>query len=117
MRHPLHAEWTKLRTLPGTMWLLAAAAVLTAAVSAAADAATRCPRGLSCPVDPAKLSLTGVQFGQAVVAIVAVLAVSGEYSTGMIRTSLTAVPRRAVLAAWAAAALLGGGLLLRLRDG
>jgi ABC-2 type transport system permease protein len=103
----LHAEWTKLRTLPGTIWLLAAAAVLTAAVSAAAAAATRCPRGLACPVDPAKLSLTGVQFGQAVVAIVAVLAVSGEYSTGMIRTSLTAVPRRAALLAAKAAAVTG----------
>ena len=107
MRYPLHAEWTKLRTLPGTIWLLAAAAALTAAVSAAAAAATRCPRGPACPVDPAKLSLTGVQFGQAVVAIVAVLAVSGEYSTGMIRTSLTAVPRRAVLLGAKAAAVTG----------
>ena len=38
----LHAEWTKLRTLPGTGWLLAAAAALTIAVSAAADAASTC---------------------------------------------------------------------------
>ena len=107
MRYPLHAEWTKLRTLPGTLWLLAAAAVLTAAVSTAAAAATRCPRGLACPVDPAKLSLTGVQFGQAVVAIVAVLAVSGEYSTGMIRASLTAVPHRATMLAAKATAVTG----------
>jgi len=79
----LHAEWTKLRTLPGTIWLLAGTAVLTVAVSTAAAAATRCPRGLACPVDPAKLSLTGVQFGQAVVAIVAVLAgVAGSLLAG-----------------------------------
>jgi len=41
----LRAEWTKLRTAPGTIWLLAAAIVLTVAVSTAATAATRCPAG------------------------------------------------------------------------
>ena len=46
------------------------------------------------PVDPAKLSLTGIQAGQAVVAILAVLVISNEYSTGMIRVTLTAMPRR-----------------------
>jgi ABC-2 type transport system permease protein len=105
----LHAEWTKLRTLPGTGWLLLAAAALTIAVGAAADAASTCaPAG--CQADPAKLSLTGVQVGQAIVAIIAVLAISGEYSTGMIRVTLTAMPRRwSVLGAKAA---LVGGLVL-----
>jgi ABC-2 type transport system permease protein len=95
----LHAEWTKLRTVPGTVWLLAATIVLTVAVSIAAAAGTRCPPGMGCPVDTTKLSLTGVQFGQAVVAILAVLAISGEYSTGMIRITLTAMPRRAAVLA------------------
>jgi ABC-2 type transport system permease protein len=99
----LRAEWTKLRTAPGTVWLLAATLVLTVAVSTAAAAATRCPAGTSCPVDTIKLSLTGVQFGQAVVAILAAAGMSSEYGTGMIRTTLTAMPRRtAVLAAKAA---------------
>ena len=103
MTRALHAEWTKQRTLPGTLWLSAAAALLTIAVSVAAVAATTCRPGTECPVDTAKLSLTGVQFGQAVVAILAVLAVGGEYSTGMIRTTLSAIPRRStVLAAKAA---------------
>jgi ABC-2 type transport system permease protein len=98
----LHAEWTKLRTLASTGWLLLASAVLTVAVSAAVDAAATCPSG-GCPADPTKLSLTGVQGGQAIVAVIAVLAVSGEYSTGMIRITLTAMPRRpTVLAAKAA---------------
>jgi ABC-2 type transport system permease protein len=98
----LHAEWTKLRTLASTGWLLLAVAALTVALSAVADAAATCPAG-GCPADPAKLSLTGVQAGQAVVAVIAVLAVSGEYSTGMIRLTLTAMPRRlTVLAAKAA---------------
>ena len=98
----VHAEWTKLRTLPGTGWLLLAAAALTAAVSAIAANAVGCPAGI-CQIDPAKVSLTGIYLGQAVVAIVAVTVVSGEYSTGMIRLTLAATPRRwRVLAAKAA---------------
>ncbi len=103
----LHAEWTKLRTLPGTGWLLLAAAVLTVAVNTALDAATTaaaCPPA-GCQADPVKLSLTGVQAGQVIVAIVAVLAVSGEYSTGMIRITLTAMPRRLTMLAAKAAVL------------
>ena len=100
----LHAEETKLRTIAGTYWLLAAAIALTVAVGAAVAAATRCPAGPACPVDTVKLSLTGVQLGQAVIAILATAAICGEYSTGMIRVTLTATPRRsAVLAAKATA--------------
>ena len=100
LRHALHAEWTKLRTVSGPAWLLLGVAALTIAVSAAAVAATHCPQNLACPVDTTKLSLTGIQFGQAVVAILAVLMVSNEYSSGMMRVTLTAMPRRhAVLAA------------------
>ncbi len=106
----LHAEWTKVRTVAGPAWLLAATVVLTAAVSVAATAAVTCPSGSACPVDTTKLSLSGVQFGQAVVAILAVLAVSGEYSTGMIRTTLTAMPRRSTVLA--AKALILAGLVL-----
>ena len=102
MTDALHAEWTKLRTLPGTGWLLVAAAALTAAVGAIAANAVSCPAG-GCQLDPAKVSLTGIYLGQAVVAIVAVTVISGEYSTGMIRLTLAATPRRwRVLAAKAA---------------
>ena len=106
MRDALHAEWTKLRTLASTGWLLLAAVALTAAVSTAAAAAVKCPSG-HCAEDPAKISLTGVYLGQAVVAIVAVLAISSEYSTGMIRITLTAMPRRATVLAAKAAVLTG----------
>ena len=105
----LHAEWTKLRTLPGSAWLLLATAALTIMVGVAADAASTCG-SIGCQADPAKLSLTGVQVGQSIVAIIAVLAISNEYSTGMIRVTLTATPRRcSVLGAKAA---LVGGLVL-----
>ena len=105
----LHAEWTKLRTLASTGRLLLAVAVLTVAVSAAADASATCqPVGRQ--TDPAKLSLTGVQAGQAIVAVLAILAISNEYSTAMIRVTLTAMPRR--LTVLAAKAALVAGLVL-----
>jgi ABC-2 type transport system permease protein len=105
----LHAEWTKARTLRSTGWLLLAAVLLTVVVSAAVAATVRCPSG-HCAEDPAKISLTGIYLGQALIAIGAVLAVSGEYSTGMIRTSLAAMPRRATMLAAKATVLTGSVL-------
>jgi ABC-2 type transport system permease protein len=106
----LHAEWTKLRTVAGPAWLLAGLVALTIAVSALSTEAVTCPSGLACPVDTAKLSLTGIQAGQAIVAILAVLAISAEYSTGMIRVTLAAMPRRTTVLA-AKAGLLAGLVL------
>jgi ABC-2 type transport system permease protein len=99
----LHAEWTKLRTLAGTTWLLVGLVAVTVGLGALASTAVTCPNS-SCGEDPAKVSLTGIGLGQAIVAILAVLAVSGEYSGGMARLTFTAIPRRAtVLAAKGAA--------------
>jgi ABC-2 type transport system permease protein len=106
MRQELHAEWTKLRTVVGTGWLLLALITLTVAVNATAAASLTCPYG-RCNQDAAKLTLTGIQLGQAVVAILAVLAISNEYSTGMIRTTLAAMPRRTAVLAAKAAILTG----------
>lgn len=109
-RDAVRAEWMKLRTVSSSAWLLAGTIVLTIAISAAATAASRCPAGMSCALDTTKLSLTGIQFGQAVVAILAILPVCNEYSTGMIRVTLAAMPRRpAVLAA---KTCIIGGLVL-----
>ena len=111
LRDAIRAEWTKVRTVSGPSWLLLAIVVLTVAVSTAAVGATSCPRGVACPVDTTKLSLTGIQFGQAVVAILAVQAVSNEYSTGMIRVTLAALPRRETVLA-AKAIIIGAVVLL-----
>jgi len=133
----LHAEWTKLRTLASTWWLLAAAAALTVAVSAAVAASYHCSGGpggaagcspAATNADPARISLTGVELGQVIVALLAVLAVGGEYGSGMIRVTLAATPRRLtmltakaiVVTGWAlvaglagvAGALLAGRLIL-----
>ncbi|GAA3901475.1 ABC transporter permease [Actinoplanes auranticolor] len=99
MRRALHAEWTKLRTTPGTGLLLLTVVAATVGIGVLASAVTDCRAG-GCTVDLAKVSLTGVQLGQAVVAVLAVQVIGAEYSTGMIHLSLTAVPRRlTVLAA------------------
>lgn len=95
----VRAEWTKLRTTPGPAGLLLLTAIVTVALSLAVAAATRCPPA-GCGLDPARLALSGVYLGQAPIAVLAVLSVGGEYSSTLIRTTLTAVPdRRAVLAA------------------
>ncbi|HWG01727.1 MAG TPA: ABC transporter permease [Trebonia sp.] len=108
----LHAEWTKLRTLPGTFALLVAVAALTIAVSAATAAAYDCRAGAGClaaatGADPAKISLTGLDVGQVLVAVLAVLAVGGEYGTGMIRVTFTAMPRRLFVLTSKAAVVTG----------
>jgi ABC-2 type transport system permease protein len=109
-RDTLRAEWTKLSTVAGPAWLLAAVVALTVAVSAATDAASRCPASMTCSVDTTKLSLTGIQLGQALVAIVAVLPVCNEYSTGMIRVTFAAMPQR--LTVLGAKATVTAGLVL-----
>jgi ABC-2 type transport system permease protein len=95
--HPLaqalHAEWTKLRTVAGPAWLLAGAVALTVAVGAAAASAAQ-RSSAACRIDPAKVSFTGIYLGQAAMAVAGVLAIGDEYSTGMIKLSLTAMPRR-----------------------
>ena len=94
MSHALHAEWTKLRTLAGTWWLLLAAFT--------------CPPGACAArltgADPAKIGLTGVSLGQVIIALLAAGTIGGEYGSGMIRVTLAATPRR--LTAFTAKALV-----------
>jgi ABC-2 type transport system permease protein len=115
MTGTLRAEWTKLRTVPSTGWLLAGVIAVTVVVSAIISSALSCGSSAGCHPDLTRLSLSGIDLGQAVVAIVAVLAVTGEYGTGMIRATLAGTPRRTeVLAAKAAvvtAVVLGAGTI------
>ena len=107
----LRMEWTKLRTVPGTAWSLLALAGFTLAVGCFAlwtlDAGRCAP---ACDVDTAKLSLTGVYLGQVAVVALAVTAVTSEYETLMVRTTLAVSPRRGRLLA-AKAAVVGGVVL------
>jgi ABC-2 type transport system permease protein len=89
----LRAEWTKFRTVAGSSWLLAGVVAVTVAVGVAAASAARC-QSATCGLDPAKISFTGIYPGQALAAVTGVLAIGSEYSTGMIKLSLTAMPQR-----------------------
>src|SRR5262249_36179199 len=73
-------------------------------------AAVKC-ESTGCGLDPGKVSLTGIVLGQAAVVIPAVLARAGEYSTGMIRATLAAIPHRITVLAAKAAVLTGLVLL------
>jgi ABC-2 type transport system permease protein len=93
----------------GPWWLLAGVVALTVAVGAVAVSAVRCPSP-ACETDPAAVSFAGIYPAQAVAAIAGVLAIGNEYSTGLVKLSLTAMPRRLT---WffAKAAVLTGPVL------
>jgi ABC-2 type transport system permease protein len=97
LRRAVQAEWTKLWTVPSTPWLLAAAVALTVAGSAGALTAvdtSQCPTPSECFEDTTKLSLSGIWLGQAAVVVLAVQAMSSEYGTGTIGSTLAANPSR-----------------------
>ncbi|MFC8367426.1 MULTISPECIES: ABC transporter permease [unclassified Streptomyces] len=99
----LRSEWHKLRTLRSTWVNLAATGVLTLAmgigISAAYDGTGE--GGL----DPVVFVLLGTQFATITLAVLGILATAGEYSTGQIRATMTAVPSRLPVL-WSKAAVL-----------
>ena len=97
MTDSIRAEWCKLRTLATTWSLLVGAIAVTVAASAGIAATTHVSPGGTHSQDPTKLALTGVNLGQAVIAVLGVLMVTEEHATGMIRTTLAAIPRREVM--------------------
>ncbi len=95
----LLSEWTKFRSLRSTMWTLLTAVVLTIGIGALFSAVTANQYHTFSAADrasfnPVTTSLNGILFSQLAIGVLGVLLISGEYSTGMIRSSLTAVPRR-----------------------
>ncbi|MET9801222.1 ABC transporter permease subunit [Streptomyces sp. NPDC006368] len=96
----LRSEWTKIRTVASTVWTLASALVVTVALGAALSALVKAtfddmPAMERATFDPTVVSFSGMLLGQLAMVVFGVLVVGTEYSTGMIRTSLAAVPRRA----------------------
>jgi hypothetical protein len=94
----LRSEWTKLRSLPSTAWSLLSALVMIVAFGAGYSTirVTRPPRGPAhvAAFDPAAVSLSGVQLAVLAIGVLGVLLMTGEYATGMVRTSFAAVPAR-----------------------
>ncbi len=98
----LRSEWIKLRTARSTYLAVAAALILGLGIGlldvlsvtghwATMNAADRAA------FDPVGDPLSGFQFGELALGALGVLAVSTEYATGMIRTTLTATPRRGLV--------------------
>ena len=93
----VNSEWIKLRTLRSTVWTL----VITVAVSIGiallgAVAISSVPEMIAqLPPDmTVGIATSGLTFAQLAVAVLGALIVTGEYSTGMIRSTFAAVPRR-----------------------
>ncbi|MEW1721911.1 ABC transporter permease subunit [Streptomyces sp. NPDC093109] len=95
----LRSEWTKIRTVSSTTWTLISALVVTVALGAALSAVVNAQFGDLGPAeretfDPTYTSFSGMVLGQLAMVVFGVLVVGSEYSSGMIRTSLAAVPQR-----------------------
>jgi hypothetical protein len=93
------SEWTKLRSLRSTRWALFVTLLLTIGIGILACTvfAARWPH-LS-PSDrqhfhPLRISLAGINLAQLSIGVLGVLVISGEYTTGMIRSTFAAVPKR-----------------------
>ena len=95
----LRSEWTKIRSVRSTYWTLISAAVLTVGLSAIVCAVYVAQFSQLKPADlrtfdAASTSLTGGILAQFAIAVLGVMVITGEYSTGTIRTTFSAVPQR-----------------------
>ncbi len=95
----LSSEWTKLTSVRSTVWTLvitAGAGVGIGALVTSAQAARFSTRSLAARLafDPTRSSLSGMLFAQLAIGVLGVLVMSAEYSTGTIRATFSAVPRR-----------------------
>jgi ABC-2 type transport system permease protein len=107
----VRSEITKIRSTRSTYWTLLALIVVTVGFGALASwGAASHGDGHGPGFDPTQRSLGGLYIGQLIIAVLGALAITSEYSTGMIRTSLTAMPRRGTM--FAAKALVFGAVAL-----
>lgn len=91
----LRSEFTKIRSTRSTYWTLLVMVLITIGFGALASAgAASNAAHLEPGFDATQRSLEGMFLGQLVIVMLGALTITSEYSTGMIRTSLTAMPRR-----------------------
>jgi hypothetical protein len=113
----VNSEWIKLRSVRSTILTLLATAGAVIALGllfAGVSAGSIGPQTIGFPTggagDPVGASLSGVNLGQLIIGVLGVILVTGEYATGMIRSTLAAVPRR--LPVLGAKAIVFGGVTL-----
>ncbi|MCM2513495.1 ABC transporter permease [Streptomyces griseoincarnatus] len=97
----VRSEWTKIRSVASTVWTLSTAVVVTIALGMLISALSKnefdnLGEREQLSFDPTFISFAGTSLGQLAMIVFGVLVVSNEYSTGMIRASLAAVPERGV---------------------
>jgi ABC-2 type transport system permease protein len=99
-RDLLAAEWTKFRSVRSTYWTLLVAVVSPIAVSVLLAFAFAGAKDSGPPPDPLLPEVLSLEYAVIAVSVLGVLSFSAEYSTGLIRATFAASPRRrAVLAA------------------
>ncbi len=113
-RSAARMEWLKLRTVRSTGWVLLvfAAGMIGLAILVMIHqhwATMSAPDRAS--FDPTELSFAGLAIGQLALGVLGALVITTEFSSGMIRATLAAVPRRPLLLA-AKAAVLGAVTLV-----
>ncbi len=119
LRGAIASEFTKIRSVRSTYWTLAALLVVSIGIGAAIAGGTAANfshnPGNKAGFDATQTSLIAFfEIGQLIIAVIAALAITSEYSTGMIRTSLTAQPRRGTVYAAKAIVLTSLTLIVSL---
>jgi ABC-2 type transport system permease protein len=108
----IRSELTKLRSLPSAAWCLVivVAAVIGVGLLAALLQASHPPHGADAATfDPTAVSLSGVEVAMFAAGVLGVLSITGEYASGQVRATFTAVPRRLPVL-WGKAAVLAGAV-------
>jgi ABC-2 type transport system permease protein len=104
--HAARMEWIKLRSLRSTWWVLALTVAGAVGIALAVGANTKNPAG-----DLTNNALAGISLGLLLTGVLGVLVMTGEWSSGMIRATLAALPSRPLVLA-AKAAVFGAVALV-----
>jgi ABC-2 type transport system permease protein len=119
MRGVLASEFTKLRSVRSTYWTIGSLIIvsvgLAAAIGAGAASDLHNNPGDKAAFDATQTALGAFFYlGQLIIAVLGAMAITSEYSTGMIRTSLTAMPRRGTVFASKLLVFTGVALIISL---
>jgi ABC-2 type transport system permease protein len=119
LRGAIASEFTKLRSVRSTYWTLGGLFIVSVGLSVAITAGTAANMannpGNKAGFDATQTSLGAFfELGQLIIAVLGAMVITSEYSTGMIRTSLTAQPRRGVVYAAKAIAFTAVTLVISL---
>src|SRR6202044_361830 len=99
LRGAIASEFTKLRSVRSTYWTLGSLFIVSVGLAIAICAGTAANM-VNNPQNKAGFDATQTslgaffELGQLIIAVIGAMVITSEYSTGMIRTSLTAMPRR-----------------------